>query len=49
MHVQVSVYHAKLDLESRKDAHEAFLQNKTQVMFATLAYGMGIDKPDVRT
>lgn len=45
---QVAAYHAKLDQKTRKDAHEAFYSNKAEIMFATSAYGMGIDKPDVR-
>lgn len=48
MPAQVAAYHAKLGQKTRKDAHEAFYSNKAEIMFATSAYGMGIDKPDVR-
>lgn len=42
-------YHSKLELSARSEAHRAFICDKVFVMVATLGYGMGIDKPDVRT
>jgi len=42
------VYHAGLDAEARSAAQEAFLKGKARVVVATLAFGMGIDKSDVR-
>jgi DNA topoisomerase-3 len=44
-----AAYHAGLDAEHRKRVQEEFLAGKIQVMVATIAFGMGIDKPDVRT
>jgi RecQ family ATP-dependent DNA helicase len=41
-------YHAGLDAEHRKRVQEAFLAGKIEVMTATIAFGMGIDKPDIR-
>jgi len=41
-------YHAGLKLEERKQNQEAFLRGKKPIMVATNAFGMGIDKPDVR-
>lgn len=41
-------YHAGLSPEVRKRNQELFIQNKTNVIVATIAFGMGIDKPDVR-
>lgn len=41
-------YHAGLDHESRTRTQEAWLRNKARVVVATNAFGMGIDKPDVR-
>ena len=41
-------YHGGMSLEERRQVHMSFLQDKTQVVVATLAFGMGIDKPDVR-
>ena len=42
-------YHAGLSNEERGSKQEAWLNNKTRVMVCTNAFGMGIDKPDVRT
>jgi ATP-dependent DNA helicase RecQ len=46
---QVRPYHAKLDADERSETHRAFLRGRVRVVVATVAYGMGIDKPDVRT
>ena len=41
-------YHAGLDAKTRADNQDAFLMESAQVIVATIAFGMGIDKPDVR-
>ncbi|KAL1491430.1 hypothetical protein ABEB36_012030 [Hypothenemus hampei] len=41
-------YHAGMSVTSRKEAHKLFVQDKTTVIVATIAFGMGIDKPDIR-
>ena len=41
-------YHAGLDPQVRINNQEAFLNEEVDVMVATIAFGMGIDKPDVR-
>ena len=41
-------YHADLDSEIRKQNQEAFLSGDVRVIVATIAFGMGIDKEDVR-
>ncbi len=41
-------YHAGLDGETRKQNQEAFINGDTRVIVATIAFGMGIDKADVR-
>jgi ATP-dependent DNA helicase RecQ len=41
-------YHAGLDSETRKRNQERFLAEETDVIVATVAFGMGIDRPDVR-
>ena len=46
--VRAQPYHAGLDAASRTDAHTNFLVGRTQVVVATVAFGMGIDKPDTR-
>jgi len=41
-------YHAGLDATTRRDNQEAFIRDNAQVIVATIAFGMGINKPDVR-
>ena len=41
-------YHAGLEAEERTRVQEAFVSGRTPVVVATTAFGMGIDKPDVR-
>lgn len=41
-------YHAGLDANTRSANQDAFLMEKVDVIVATIAFGMGIDKPDVR-
>lgn len=41
-------YHAGMDAPTRSENQDAFLMEKAQVIVATIAFGMGIDKPDVR-
>jgi ATP-dependent DNA helicase RecQ len=44
-----AAYHAGMDAESRRVAQDQWLSGKKPVIVATTAFGMGIDKPDVRT
>lgn len=41
-------YHAGMDTNVRAENQDAFLNEKVKVIVATIAFGMGIDKPDVR-
>jgi ATP-dependent DNA helicase RecQ len=41
-------YHAGLDAKTRPETQDKFLMEDIQVIVATIAFGMGIDKPDVR-
>lgn len=47
--VTAAAYHAGIDANRRADVQERFLKGRLQVIVATIAFGMGIDKPDVRT
>ena len=46
--VSAGYYHGGLSPELKKDAQEGFIDGQLQVIAATNAFGMGIDKPDVR-
>ena len=46
--VSATCYHAGLDAAERDQRQEAWMNDRCQVMVATNAFGMGIDKPDVR-
>ena len=41
-------YHAGLDAKVRAENQDSFLMEEVQVIVATIAFGMGIDKPDIR-
>ncbi len=41
-------YHAGLDAETRRQTQERFIDGEVPVVAATIAFGMGIDKPDIR-
>ncbi|WP_243393482.1 DNA helicase RecQ [Solimonas fluminis] len=41
-------YHAGLDAETRRENQDRYIRDDVQVMVATVAFGMGINKPDVR-
>ena len=46
--VPAALYHGKLDNDAKRAAQEAFMSGRAPAMVATSAFGMGIDKPDVR-
>ncbi|MBQ5602985.1 MAG: DNA helicase RecQ [Bacteroidales bacterium] len=46
--IKAAPYHAGLDAKTRADNQDAFLMEEIDVIVATIAFGMGIDKPDVR-
>ncbi|MCH4822959.1 RecQ family ATP-dependent DNA helicase [Gramella lutea] len=47
--ITAAAYHGGLKKEDKSEKFEQWLTNKVSVMVATTAFGMGIDKPDVRT
>ena len=46
--ISVLPYHAGMDSSVRSQNQDSFLMEKAEVIVATIAFGMGIDKPDVR-
>ncbi len=46
--ISAVAYHAGLDSKTRAERQDMFLMEKVDVIVATIAFGMGIDKPDIR-
>ncbi|XP_031553702.1 Werner syndrome ATP-dependent helicase homolog [Actinia tenebrosa] len=46
--VSCRIYHAGLPINKRQEAQSKFIRDEVQCIVATVAFGMGIDKPDVR-
>jgi len=46
--INALAYHAGMDSQTRSENQDAFLMEEAEVIVATIAFGMGIDKPDVR-
>lgn len=46
--ISADFYHAGLDIKTRDIKQSNWIQNKTRIIVCTNAFGMGIDKPDVR-
>lgn len=46
--IKAAAYHAGFDAATRSKTQDDFLMEKSDVIVATIAFGMGIDKPDVR-
>ncbi|QOI97623.1 MAG: RecQ family ATP-dependent DNA helicase [Flammeovirgaceae bacterium] len=49
LNIPANYYHAGMTFEQRSKSQDEWLRNARRIMVATNAFGMGIDKPDVRT
>lgn len=47
-HIKYGIYHAGMDADDKTKTHEDFVNNKLNVVVATIAFGMGINKSNVR-
>ncbi|KAJ4817025.1 ATP-dependent DNA helicase recQ [Rhynchospora pubera] len=46
--IEAGMYHGQMGSKAREESHRSFIRDEVRVMVATIAFGMGIDKPDVR-
>jgi ATP-dependent DNA helicase RecQ len=46
--LKVGMYHGKMSKNERDEAQRAFMRNNPRIMIATNAFGLGVDKPDIR-
>lgn len=46
--IKCGMYHSGIDTEKKSKTHSEFIENKCKIVVATIAFGMGINKPDVR-
>lgn len=46
--IAAGLYHGQMSTKAREDSHRSFIRDDFYVMVATIAFGMGIDKPDIR-
>ncbi|MBE8398439.1 ATP-dependent DNA helicase, partial [Leptospira borgpetersenii serovar Hardjo-bovis] len=47
--IEYQVYHGKLTTDQRKKVQNQFLKSNDKILLATNAFGMGVDKPNIRT
>ncbi|KAK2644672.1 hypothetical protein Ddye_019867 [Dipteronia dyeriana] len=46
--IKAGTYHGQMGSKAREESHRLFIRDELRVMVATVAFGMGIDKPDIR-
>ncbi|KAM4052584.1 bifunctional 3'-5' exonuclease/ATP-dependent helicase WRN isoform 2-T3 [Anomaloglossus baeobatrachus] len=46
--ISCGTYHAGMGIKARRDVHHRFMRDEIQCVVATVAFGMGINKPDIR-
>ncbi|KAJ6361108.1 hypothetical protein OIU77_005023 [Salix suchowensis] len=46
--IKTGIYHGQMSSKAREESHRSFIKDELLVMVATIAFGMGIDKPNIR-
>ncbi|XP_048227320.1 probable ATP-dependent DNA helicase RecQ [Ricinus communis] len=46
--IRAGIYHGQMGNKAREESHKSFIRDELHVMVATIAFGMGIDKPNIR-
>ncbi|KAL7247130.1 hypothetical protein ACSBR2_002113 [Camellia fascicularis] len=46
--IKAGIYHGQMNNKAREESHRSFIRDESDVMVATIAFGMGIDKPNIR-
>ncbi|XP_065880373.1 uncharacterized protein [Euphorbia lathyris] len=46
--ISAGIYHGQMGNKAREESHRSFIRDELRVMVATVAFGMGIDKPNIR-
>ncbi|KAF9612764.1 hypothetical protein IFM89_003774 [Coptis chinensis] len=46
--IKARIYHGQMSGKDREESHRSFIRDEVHVMVATVAFGMGIDKPNIR-
>lgn len=46
--IKTGIYHGQMSSKAREESHRSFVRDELLVMVATIAFGMGIDKPNIR-
>ncbi|XP_020203680.1 uncharacterized protein LOC109789190 [Cajanus cajan] len=46
--IEAGMYHGQMNGKAREESHRLFVRDELQIMVATVAFGMGIDKPNIR-
>ncbi|KAF6143001.1 hypothetical protein GIB67_041069 [Kingdonia uniflora] len=46
--IKAGIYHGQMTGKDREESHRSFVRDELHVMVATIAFGMGVDKPNIR-
>ncbi|KAL5715685.1 DNA helicase [Ranunculus cassubicifolius] len=46
--IKTGIYHGQMSSTDREESHRSFIRDELHVMVATVAFGMGVDKPNIR-